>query len=692
MKRYNKLRIISFILIIAIIWFFAATSNFVFAKAEDQVKNVEEASKETATTINDVFDNKTIAISKYIYNLDDSADYIYVEFIEGGYIIFSRQTAEIMEHAPRGKLYYSDTSERCYYAGPKNYFIKENSTFKNLHTNEQIVLSEEKILEFSQSARTAIVGKTDYRTNIDFSKNDIIKEVGNLIDIKSSTKKDIENRSAPSIDEDNLIIPNMNVANLIKNYNYFLINPTHGENNTNAIYGSGNTKTCGPVAAQLLLGYNNYYNHRRIIDNKYLNGYDDATNSVADPSKNPNYCNDPLLMTSDTIGTRSEPQGDNSFYCEMISRIMEPNTGGSTIIEVKNAIEDYLSERLIPSAYSVDYTFSNFGAISSSYIVDEIEANRPLIISMSENLGGSNHFVVGYGRGSYGYPDGGGGYSGNIVHYGWTDHNCVWINSAWCNGYISLQINHTHSYYTVGPIAGTNRVEYKCASCWHRTDAAINMIARERYVEREVSLPQNNESYKDYYVTFGAAGNKLIQTVGAKDTVIELYDANYNLLKNDNNSGQNANALICYSVQANTPYILRVKFNSPNNSGNIKFIITPASNVSNTYEGFWHIGGVNAVYDFVAVQNTTQVMTFTPSENGTYVFEMQSMASSVLDTYLYVFDAFSTLVYQDDNSGGNLQAKVSVSLARDKRYFIIASTKYIDEQTGQLRLNVYKST
>lgn len=81
---------------------------------------------------------------------------------------------------------------------------------------------------------------------------------------------------------------------------------------------------------------------------------------------------------------------------------------------------------------------------------------------MDSNLGGSNHFVVGYGYQDYTYADGSGTYEGYVVHFGWPGiaKTCVWVNSAWCDGYVSLKINHIHNYNTVGSISGTSRTEY----------------------------------------------------------------------------------------------------------------------------------------------------------------------------------------------------------------------------------------
>ena len=482
---------------------------------------------------------------------------------------------------------------------------------------------------------------------------------------------------------------------LIPNYMYFIARPTIGDNITGEVYGNGNTGTCGPVATQLILGYHNYYSDRRIIEDRFLNGYDDESGTVIVPWWNPNYCNDPMSMTSFTLGTRSEDTGENSFYNEIITAIMKPNTSSSSNEQVKTGIEKYLSKQLDKSGYTVAYEekLLGFPAIDSAIIKGELDAGRPIIISLSKSLGATNHFVVGYGYQDYTYSDGSGTYEGYVVHYGWqnTGNNCVWVNSAWCDGYVSLKINHTHNYIAFGTITGTDRMEYRCSSCGHRTDAAINMTARDRYVERVATIPQNEYTYKDYYVTFDTAGYKLFQTFGDKDAKLYLYDAEYNQLAYNDDAGYSLNALFNYKVEKSKPYILRVEFYSASTTGNVKVGITPASVSYSTYEKISTTKSNRASFSFNTSLNTTQVITFTPTETGTYTIKTLYAGETKLDTYLYLIDPYSTNVclYNDDGAG-NLQASITSNLIANRTYFIVVSTYNIVAQKGTIRLDISK--
>lgn len=321
---------------------------------------------------------------------------------------------EMMEYSLQDTLSYSNSTTKDYYADPSTYFKKIESKFINLLTNEKLSINIDEAVQFAQKVRNYIKSKNIYLSSTNFENRIIIDEVNSFLNLKNINYKD----DTPNIDTGNLIHPDLEFGSLISNYRYFIVSPTHGDNYTGGSYGNGNSGTCGSVAAQILLSYNNYYNDRRIIKDKFLNGYDDSNNKVIFPKKNPNYCTDPMSLTSWTTGTRSEDTGKNSFYSKVVTTIMKPNTSGATIKEVYNGIKSILNENFASSEYSMNYElkgwFFGFSPVSSSSIKTEINAGRPLIISLSSNLGAVDHQVVGYGYQNYTYSDGSGTYDGYI--------------------------------------------------------------------------------------------------------------------------------------------------------------------------------------------------------------------------------------------------------------------------------------
>lgn len=93
----NKIAILAVIL--CLLLSFTATflglnsSKFAFAASGDDVisydKNVDEISQE-------LFGNMGIKTKEYLYNFDDSPDYIYIDFENYGYAVYLRETLELL--------------------------------------------------------------------------------------------------------------------------------------------------------------------------------------------------------------------------------------------------------------------------------------------------------------------------------------------------------------------------------------------------------------------------------------------------------------------------------------------------------------------------------------------------------------------------------------------------------------------
>lgn len=304
-KRTLKV-VVSFILAISLfisitsvssISVFAATTTdiFVFNEISEEEKiEIKEYETVVDSFIEPIFGDRVISSCEYIYNLDDSADYIYVEFENGGYAIYAKQTMEMLEYSLKDRLPYTDSDASKYYAGPTNYFHKnDNNQFFDVLTGNKIEILETEIDSLANQIRVSIVNEnvTEYVVSI---LSLLGEEITNKIYENNSPSK---TSTKPDIDTGSLIAASTTSGYLIPNYEYFTSNPTIGNNFEGGSYGNGNSGTCGPVAAQLLLGYNNYFNDRRIIDDRFLNGYDDSSNTITNPERNPNHCTDPMSMT-----------------------------------------------------------------------------------------------------------------------------------------------------------------------------------------------------------------------------------------------------------------------------------------------------------------------------------------------------------------------------------------------------------
>ncbi len=213
--------------------------------------------------------------------------------------------------------------------------------------------------------------------------------------------------------------------------------------------------TCSAVAAQLLLSYNNYYNDRRIISNCYLFDGEDG----------PNTCTNPLSMTNKILGTRGLKEDGSDETNSYFHKIVEKIPASSSASQIRTGMDSLLYERKNELGINIDLAKVSYGT-DLSMIKSEIDANRPIIVSMRETDG--NHAVV-----CYGYQTLGGsgtdqdGQFGYIVHYGWTDEKWknVWINKNWCFNWVKMEVPHTHSY------GNTSGLYYEsvCTVCGHRT-------------------------------------------------------------------------------------------------------------------------------------------------------------------------------------------------------------------------------
>lgn len=643
-----------------------------------------------------IFGNCEIKNCEVMYNLDKSPDYIYVEFEPTGYAIFSSVTMELMEYGLLSKCPYLDTAAKKYYAGPTNYFYKKDNCFINAINGELITMEAEEIKSYSNLIRQNTIKSDAVQYVVDFNSEVMLSEVEGKLDTTSNLIITEGETTVPSFD--NPIVPSLEGGVLDDNYWYFLANPKYGRNYDGEVYGDHNNKTgtCGPIAAQILLNYNNYFNDRRIIPNRFLYGYDDETNQVVDPETNPNYCDDPMKITSEILGSRSAGNGENDFYAEMIRVVMKDKLNGSNLNDLVSGINEYLSDKIPMGGYTIN---SNSYSSSSSYdrhLIENLIANgNPVILRLSKeamNSKKAGHFVVAYGSQTYSYPNGAGTYNGYVVDFGWGvgDYNylCVWANEAWVTNYITFEAQHEHVYLSTGYIENTNIRKYTCNICGHRTDEYIYVSMNDRHVERRISCAENKKN-KEFIIKFKYSGNKIVQTFGTTDTSMYLYDNEGNLLIYDDDSGYSKNAFICYNFISEREYKLRIESNTTANHLITKLGISPIVNNISSYENIQSFCGDSLTYSFTTTLGATEVFLFKPEDSGFYTFKALNNNSRNPDTYLYLIDPSNTNeCMEDDDSGGYYQAQIQKKLFANKYYYVVVSTRLINSQYGNIILNI----
>ena len=161
----------------------------------DDEYDVEKVSKE-------LFKDVEIRHSEYLYNYDDSADYIYTTFKNGGYAIYYKDTFELLEYSPTCNVDDYNNKFKKYYGGPNSYLKKEESNFIDLKTNKKFEIDNNEKNNISKQIRNKMKNKKKQRNEKSVFSYD------NVADYKYSiqtTDEDVATAGNPKIDLDALI-------------------------------------------------------------------------------------------------------------------------------------------------------------------------------------------------------------------------------------------------------------------------------------------------------------------------------------------------------------------------------------------------------------------------------------------------------------------------------------------------------
>lgn len=367
----------------------------------------------------------------HLRSLDGSYDFVIVEFKKTGYAIFYKDTMALLEYTLSDKSPYNKGSKKSYYAGPGNYYTKENGTFTHTVLDTETEFDDCK--KISDSIRDLFAEPDDESAAAEPESILTQQPLEGTID-PDDPETGAQDLTEPSPD-----------ATYIENAWYFQANPTHAERDRNSEDPMG---TCTVIAAQLLLGYHNYFSDRRLIPTE-LNGvpteYLAADYGALDQRNNPN-----------TLGTQ------RAFYLRLLDYIDGPLPLGQPLGNLEIGANNYLSDIEENTGEQIDATIlygiplvANDDLIKMA-VEEEINADRPIVLGMDGNIVNTWHVVV-----CYGYQTLGNDY-GYIVHFGWQeDHPHAWTNAEWYLHFVTMEVDHTHAYeYLGGPYH-----ELHCTEC-----------------------------------------------------------------------------------------------------------------------------------------------------------------------------------------------------------------------------------
>lgn len=290
-------------------------------------------------------------------------------------------------------------------------------------------------------------------------------------EIYSSGNEDLPKKSLIQDDGyDYITIDNENIndfseIHLIKDHNYFYLNPAHGDNVEDPAVKLG---VCTTVAVDLLMGYHNYFSDRRLIPETDGNGtrflaenYGDLTYHPYDYFGDPedpylNDVNNRLLNSSTALGT------DVGFFEKLLD--LTP-LGNSVIGQIlgfaETVIEDFVEQY---SPELLDNLFVDWGEYFS--VRSNINNDEPAIICCTPFDGADNfHVTVAYGYAKYKGED------GYIVHAGWgANSSRRWIAEKYVSYELVMSLNHRHSKQCTWEYLGddTSKWIYECSTCGYR--------------------------------------------------------------------------------------------------------------------------------------------------------------------------------------------------------------------------------
>lgn len=295
--------------------------------------------------INTTSNGTDISISAIKYASDFAGNrFTVIECKPTGYYIFHESSGIFVEYSISSMSPYIDYYDNLYYGGPKGYYIKENSTYKNTVIDETINYDSESELSIYSSELALNLMKGKDQKVLDFINNNSISSL-NLSDAAADT---VGVLSTP------VYIPN----------SYYL-----SQLSTNCGYKNGGY--CGYIAGNLIL----YYWEKRMGSNSIVDSW------YLQPNR------------SGLYGYRLT----NCLYYIGVGL----GYGASTVgWQMRNVLISYCNSNGI-SATSSWYIFDGNAA-------DEIDSGRPVILfgsfwNVQTNSGYISHAVTAYGYNSSTY-------------------------------------------------------------------------------------------------------------------------------------------------------------------------------------------------------------------------------------------------------------------------------------------------
>jgi len=156
---------------------------------------------------------------------------------------------------------------------------------------------------------------------------------------------------------------------------------------------------------------------------------------------------------------------------------------------------------------------------------------------------------------------------------------------------------------------------------------------------------------------------------GDCDPVLVMYDAEGNVVDEDDDNAENSNAVLTVYLVAGEPFMISAGFYG--DVGSYKLRVTQCLQVPDEGGKMRVDGGA--------------VFVFTPSKTGTWEFRTSNNGDS--DPMMKIYDLTGNFIDSDDDGGGDKNALITAELSSDNLY-ILYMNLYGDDPTGAYDLTV----
>jgi len=174
------------------------------------------------------------------------------------------------------------------------------------------------------------------------------------------------------------------------------------------------------------------------------------------------------------------------------------------------------------------------------------------------------------------------------------------------------------------------------------------------------------------------------------DAYLRLLNKKGDELAEDDDGGGDLNSRIIHSVTATEDHqIVVTTFDGELGKFKLKvreFVLKGEAKAREIGKDGLKIEANIAQGDVSALGKLGRIYSVQLKAGESYVIDLES---ATMDSYLYLFDAKSKLLAQDDDSGGDVNSRITFRAATDGVYHILASSLDGDE-TGEFTLKVRK--